>query len=167
MDSIRSKGEGLHNVLNIYESGIASWHPYKSSNRLSVEWRRCSRSLPDSFDLEAFEEEEIGKMLKDEHILVDFANWAFGPQGIPSLQVLAVGDFSYNGLFEKHNNLFCRHAWSIRNPEKAMPDADDDTQAELPMAFRQMRMTDKELWRLVDQNIDFLKACSLDVLIEE
>lgn len=41
----------------------------------------------------------------------DLAEWAFGPQGIPSLQIIAFGDFAYrrNG-WSLHNIFVCRNA---------------------------------------------------------
>ena len=39
----------------------------------------------------------------------DFAQWAFGPDGLPHLQVLAVGDFSYDGRFKSQCLLLGRH----------------------------------------------------------
>jgi hypothetical protein len=38
----------------------------------------------------------------------DFAEWAFGPDGLPELQLFAYGDFSCPGLFDEYNALFCR-----------------------------------------------------------
>ncbi|KAI9784369.1 MAG: hypothetical protein M1816_000893 [Peltula sp. TS41687] len=40
--------------------------------------------------------------------LAEFAQWAFGPTGYPALQVLAYGDFSYEGRYERYNLLLCR-----------------------------------------------------------
>jgi hypothetical protein len=41
----------------------------------------------------------------DEHA---FADWAFGPDGILSLQFLVFGDFAHNGRYAKYNVLLCR-----------------------------------------------------------
>jgi hypothetical protein len=77
--------------------------------------------------------------------LFKFANWAFGLDGLPSLQVLAFGDFSYDGRFQFYNHVFCRHAWSFRTP---------DTNRELTLTFRPI-----SLWFLIHDNRDFLESC--------
>ena len=43
--------------------------------------------------------------IKTPEELIDFASWAFGTNGIPSLQVLAYGDFSFDGRFRRQT--FC------------------------------------------------------------
>ncbi|KAM5447010.1 hypothetical protein MaudCBS49596_006190 [Microsporum audouinii] len=40
------------------------------------------------------------------------AQWVFGERGLPSLQLLAYGDFSYNGRYSSANVLFCRQQGS-------------------------------------------------------
>jgi hypothetical protein len=40
--------------------------------------------------------------------LAQFAQWAFGPTGLPTLRVIAYGDFSYEGRFARHNVLLCK-----------------------------------------------------------
>lgn len=37
-----------------------------------------------------------------------FAEWAFGPQGLASLEVIAYGDFAYDGRAGTRNLLLCR-----------------------------------------------------------
>ena len=39
----------------------------------------------------------------------DFATWAFGPNGLPELVVLAYGDFTFRDMCEKENFLYCRN----------------------------------------------------------
>jgi hypothetical protein len=39
--------------------------------------------------------------------LEEFANCAFGPDGLPTLKLLAFGDFSYDGRFHASNKLLC------------------------------------------------------------
>ena len=41
--------------------------------------------------------------------LLEFAQWAFGSDGLPNLQIIAYGDFSHNGRYTKHTELFCRN----------------------------------------------------------
>lgn len=40
--------------------------------------------------------------------LVNFADWAFGPCGLPALQILAFGDFSFEGRYQKQQLLMHR-----------------------------------------------------------
>lgn len=40
--------------------------------------------------------------------LRDFAGWAFGPHGIPSLQVIALGDYAHGGRATWNNFFLCR-----------------------------------------------------------
>ena len=39
--------------------------------------------------------------------LLEFARWAFGPQGLPKLRILAFGDFCYGGRYQE-TNVFLR-----------------------------------------------------------
>lgn len=88
---------------------------------------------------EPFNVAEILRLLAE---LLRFANWAFGPNGLPTLQVLAFGDFSYNGRSHIHNKLFCRHTRSIRNPEN---DISQQTEDELILTFRLVIENDTKL----------------------
>jgi hypothetical protein len=108
---------------------------------------------------------DIAEILRLPGELLEFANWAFGPDGLPTLQVLAFGDFSYDGRFNDiHNYLFCRHTWSIRNPENSISQPEED---ELILKFRLVRENDRELWDLIDRNIDFLGACPTDSIMTD
>ncbi|KAI9704018.1 MAG: hypothetical protein M1820_005639 [Bogoriella megaspora] len=80
----------------------------------------------------------------------DFANWAFNSNGLPDLQVLAYGDFSFGG--RQPNILLCRSS-----NEVAMPSSD--------VVFRQLGKADEGLWELVQDNVDFLEACPEDSLL--
>jgi hypothetical protein len=116
---------------------------------------------------ESSEEATIIDMLENEHILVEFANWVFGSEGIRSLEVLAVGDFSFDGRYEKFgNHLLCKHSGSIRNPEKDLPYS-DEVPADLSLMFRPLRKTDEDVWDLVNANMDFLGACPVDQIMED
>ncbi|CAG8961875.1 hypothetical protein HYFRA_00013675 [Hymenoscyphus fraxineus] len=74
-----------------------------------------------------------------------FVRWAFGEDGIPSLKVFAVGDFSYNGRFAKENLLVCR--------------ADDSIGG-----YRLLEKKDVELWELVEDSLDLLAACPREMI---
>ena len=119
-------------------------------------------SIKDSTD--SSESFEIAEILSLSSGLLQFANWAFGPDGLLGLQVLAFGDFSYDGRFHNHNHFFCRHTWSIRNPED---DSLQQSNDELILKFRPIRENDRELWELIDQNTEFLEACPTDPIIHD
>ena len=40
--------------------------------------------------------------------LHDLAQWAFGPQGLPSLEAIICGDFSYDGRYDDSNVFLSR-----------------------------------------------------------
>jgi hypothetical protein len=40
--------------------------------------------------------------------ILSFAQWAFGPSGLPDLQVLAYSDFFHEGRYKWQNLLFCK-----------------------------------------------------------
>ncbi|KAG9229520.1 hypothetical protein BJ875DRAFT_474606 [Amylocarpus encephaloides] len=108
--------------------------------------------------------DDITEILRLPGGLLQFANWAFGPDGLSSLQVLAFGDFSYNRRFHNHNGLFCRHTWSIRNPEN---DALQHSEDELIPTFRPIKENNRELRDLIDRNTEFLEACPTDSIIKD
>src|SRR5271169_4569692 len=39
----------------------------------------------------------------------EFADWVFGPGGVPELLVLAYGDFAFYDMHEHDNVLYCRN----------------------------------------------------------
>ncbi len=107
---------------------------------------------------------DIAKILHLPAELLEFANWAFGPNGLLILKVLAFGDFSYDGRFDVHNKLFCRHTWSTQNPENDISQQSED---ELTLTFCPVRENDGELWDLIDQNTEFLEACPTDLIMAD
>jgi len=94
----------------------------------------------------------------------EFANWAFGPNGLPTLKLLAFGDFSYKGRFDDHNKLLCRHIQSIRDLEN---DTSQQGEDELILRFRPVRGNDRELCDLIDRNAEFLEACPTEVIMSD
>ncbi|KKA19421.1 hypothetical protein T310_6597 [Rasamsonia emersonii CBS 393.64] len=82
--------------------------------------------------------------------LHDLAQWAFGPDGLPSLRVIAHGDFLDEGRYRKHNVLLCRDSGSSQG-----------------LNFRRVVGTemDELLLDLFEEYSDFLQACppSLDL----
>ncbi|OXV06392.1 hypothetical protein Egran_05840 [Elaphomyces granulatus] len=84
--------------------------------------------------------------------LVDFAEWAFGPTGFPTLLVLAYGDFSHQGRFRWTNLLFCRAA--IPAEETQRP------------SFRIMSQKDEYLWDLIDGGRQMLGVCPTEQTVD-
>ena len=80
--------------------------------------------------------------------LFDLAQWAFGPNGISQLQVLAFGDFSYDGRFPKKSILFCRQ---ILQPSKT--------------TWRLAKKDETAIFEGIDRPMDFLGACPRDVTV--
>lgn len=84
-----------------------------------------------------------------------FARWAFSDNGIPSLQVLAYGDFSFDGRFASKNVILCR---SDRNTANGNDEV---------LAHRRIRADDFGAMELVAENMDFLEACPAKRIFEK
>lgn len=69
--------------------------------------------------------------------IYEFAEWAFSAEGLPDLTVLAWGDFSHEGHFSEHNNIFCRSK----------------------TGYRRLKASEISLWDLINDNMDMLAAC--------
>ncbi len=95
--------------------------------------------------------------------LLEFASWVFGNEGIPSLQVLAYGDFSFGGRFENHSFIFCRGEWELEGEPKENGEGGDIRFRTLP--FRLLRDGDAEMKELVSENRDFLTTCPTDTIL--
>jgi len=93
--------------------------------------------------------------------LFGFANWAFGPEGFPELDIVAFGDFSYQGRFSWNNLLLCR------DKSSSSPANPDSTQQGAAFTFRNMRKNDRALWDLLKRNADFLEACPSDEILDD
>ena len=84
----------------------------------------------------------------EEKELEAFANWAFGPDGFPCLQVLASGDFSYGNRFADTHTLWCR---------KSRGSGSDKT-------WRIVEQSDIAENELIDANMDMMSACPVSPL---
>ncbi|CAH0046306.1 unnamed protein product [Clonostachys solani] len=78
---------------------------------------------------------------------LDLVGWAFGPEGINSLDVLAFGDFSHGCREPQNNLLFSRN----RTGNKS--------------SFSRIHMDDEEWHDVLDQYGDAIKACPTDRLL--
>lgn len=81
----------------------------------------------------------------------DFAEWAFGPDGLPELLVLAYGDFAFRDRFKKENTLYCRSDALARGDN--VPN------------FRALEPSDRQLWDWVQDNMETLSACPYRALM--
>ena len=87
----------------------------------------------------------------EEKELEAFANWAFGPDGFPCLQVLASGDFSHGNRFADTHTLWCR---KIRGSKRIQ-------------TWRTLEQSDIAENELIDGNMDMMSACPVSPLIYE
>ena len=97
--------------------------------------------------------------------LLAFADWAFGPSGFRSLQILAYGDFSYSGRYAQQQFLFRRSTAfevSLGQSGNIPPDAGE----EVPPTFHVMANADKTLWDLTEVPEEVLGSCPVDDLME-
>jgi hypothetical protein len=88
--------------------------------------------------------------------LLEFADWAFGPEGLPKLDILAYGDFSYRD--RQPNILMCRS-----RDLKQITGGTDTTPVSKP--YRQLTQKDVRLWEVAQENLDLLEACPEDYLL--
>ena len=101
-------------------------------------------------------ERQMKKLLNMKELL-NFVKWAFGPDGLPNLTILAYGDFSCNQ----------RHGWSqlvfVRypRPKIPIPSAQEDNIGVFgpSLPFRIMHPEDEYLWDEIDGAKELLEAC--------
>jgi hypothetical protein len=104
-------------------------------------------------------ERELRRLPRD---FLPFARWAFGPEGISSLKVLAYGDFSLDGQFDWHNHIFCRKEWTVPRTNSRR-----EGREEVTLPCRPIRDSDTEMRELVERNMDFLQACPHESIVIE
>lgn len=82
------------------------------------------------------------------------AEWAFGPDGIPSLKAIACGDYAYGGRpsnFEHVDVILCR------------PEAGSEEGFRILDRFDDKSREERE--EIIDAYRDFLEACPVDPLL--
>ena len=93
--------------------------------------------------------------------LLQLAQWAFSPDGLPNLQIIAYGDFSYDGRYTQYTELFCR--------DQPIPQQCKDLKLTTPVqsiwTFRRLTKDDVNLQSLVQDNLDMLGACAVDTIM--
>jgi len=89
--------------------------------------------------------DELGKTTGEFYVtkeeLYTFAEWAFSPNGIASLEVIAYGDFAFP---REKNALLCRTI----HRESSSP------------SFQMLEEGNKALWDWVQSQMDALSACA-------
>ena len=90
------------------------------------------------------------------HQVLRFAQWAFSPDGLPELRILAFGNFSYQGRYKNHSMLLCR---SKASTEYASGELNVETTPIASLMFREVTEEDWSLQDLVSANMDMLEAC--------
>lgn len=87
---------------------------------------------------------------------ISFARWAFGPQGIPSLRVLAFGDFSHEDRYEAQRFLVRR-----------LDPLEESRVVSECLGFVPLDLADLESWDGLSGNgARFLAACPGNSLME-
>jgi len=94
--------------------------------------------------------------------LLSFAQWAFGPTGLPDLKVLAYGDFSFKGRYAWQNWLFCRSQFGIEHAERCGSGRSTRLRE---LTFREITKSDWELQELIDGYSEMLEACPEDMIM--
>ncbi|KAL1965854.1 hypothetical protein VTN77DRAFT_4987 [Rasamsonia byssochlamydoides] len=113
---------------------------------------------------ESSEDKRSGESLSKEkrfpeipEALDKFAQWAFGHKGFRSLQVLAFGDFSYNGRYSRGNVLLCRKSDSAQMQQGGLPGKN----------YRHLTKGDQSLRDLLRKYFHVLQACPTDLLLKD
>lgn len=108
---------------------------------------------------EGFYDDSVGQFaiaLDDVH---QFANWAFGPDGLLGLRVLSFGDFSYQG--RRPNISFCRYKrW-------CSPKVCKSTSCVSTQMYQRVTRDDVAEQEILQDNASFLEACPEDSLLYE
>lgn len=92
--------------------------------------------------------------------LNDLAQWAFGPDGLPSLEVIAFGDFSYNGRYAWGNVILSRKRGRQCEFHK-------DSKWPCHCVFEYIEDDDAISWDLLDEYSDMLEACPMEPLFDD
>ncbi|KAJ5369964.1 uncharacterized protein N7496_006056 [Penicillium cataractarum] len=96
---------------------------------------------------------------------IHFAEWAFGPTGLPNLRVLAFGDFSFGSRYENQQCLFRRRP--VSKGEGPRADGDGGCRCWAGRYFCIASGTDPLLWNDIKMDeINFLSVCPENSLME-
>jgi hypothetical protein len=153
-----------------------SWHPRSCWSSVNRDVSNDSHNYPPIVD-EYFDRSHLEFVDSQEAVLmssaaiaeaedfVSFADWAFGPDGLPALQVLAFGDFSHGDRYRSQQFLMRRVYPSSEGGGKELAGLACDDTTRLP--FCSADMSDPSIWdgAMVD-GARFLSACPGGGLME-
>lgn len=98
--------------------------------------------------------------------LLSFAKWAFGPMGLPDLQVLAYDDFSHKGRYKWQNWLFCRSEFA-HELAKHGHSLGFRARIERDLTFREVTGRDWRERELISDCSEMLEACPEDTILHD
>ena len=104
--------------------------------------------------------------IRPEHFrLARFVQWAFTSEHLPQLQILALGDFAYNGRFRGRNLLFCRE--TRRHSDSAFRVMETSARANTTNARRPFGLAEHEMVHFegIHRPFEFLAACPAETFI--
>lgn len=110
--------------------------------------------LEDSGSDEGSGSDEVSEGYPLRQQLRRLAEWAFGPDGIPSLKVIACGDYAYGGRppdFEHFEVILCRPEAGSEEGFRVLDRLDDESR--------------EEREEIIDAYRDFLEACPVGPLL--
>ena len=88
-----------------------------------------------------------------------FASWAFSPEGLPNLQVLAYGDFSYEGRYVEDTFIFARDGFVRPSRKTTVWAAAPKTEGGFSLLGKEERN------EVMARYGNFLEACPVDPLV--
>ena len=90
--------------------------------------------------------------------LLALAQWAFAH--LPSLKIIAYGDFSHSGCYAKYTKLLCRNELTTWQADRANGRSIITSPSDL--TFRDLREDDTDLQILLNASRGMLSACPVD-----
>ncbi|KAJ5346162.1 hypothetical protein N7452_004166 [Penicillium brevicompactum] len=90
---------------------------------------------------------------------VSFAEWAFGPTGLPNLQILALGDFSHKDRFQKQQCLIRRRCHKKERRYEDYPRSSCGHEPEFSPCFCATNAADDQIWGGPSVGARLLSAC--------
>jgi hypothetical protein len=148
---------GLDNdvELSLTEGGPAPENDPVSSNPREMAVHQRENRADDTGSKVSTESTSSGSSAE----LHDFLQWVLGPSGIPSLRLLAYGDFSYNRRYDIECYLFCRNEQSAN--------FDEEWHSNRAQFYREVTDGDQDLLDLLKEHENLITACPTDSLFDQ
>jgi hypothetical protein len=102
-----------------------------------------------------------GDVILEAMALLDFVEWAFGPDGFPRLEIVAYGEFSHHNRYRRQGIIVSRVSDVESNASNSIPHATD----EFPLFPIMDDMDSGALEEFYSEN-EFLEACPVESLLE-